>query len=185
MINYSLSSDTWDEREVNAIKRVISSNRYTMGSEVAAFEQEFADFIGSKHAIMTNSGSSANLLAIATIALHEKFQQKKLIGRPNIIVPTVSWSTTYFPVHQWGFDLKFVDVELETYNISAEQVESSIDDNTIAVFAVNLLGSPAELEKLEKIRLKRKKCRASLSLPSINHYIFFFYQYLVISKTFF
>ncbi|MDE0784330.1 MAG: DegT/DnrJ/EryC1/StrS family aminotransferase [Planktomarina sp.] len=151
MINYSLSSDTWDEREVNALKRVISSNRYTMGSEVAAFEQEFADFIGSKHAIMTNSGSSANLLAIATIALHEKFQQKKLIGRPNIIVPTVSWSTTYFPVHQWGFDLKFVDVELETYNISAEQVESSIDDNTIAVFAVNLLGSPAELEKLEKI----------------------------------
>ena len=79
MINYSLSSDTWDEKEVNAIKRVISSNRYTMGSEVAAFEQEFADFIGSKHAIMTNSGSSANLLAIATIALHEKFQKKLII----------------------------------------------------------------------------------------------------------
>lgn len=150
MINYSLSADTWDEREINALNRVITSGRYTMGNEVKAFEEEFADFVGAKFAVMTNSGSSANLLTIATLALHEKFQKEKYI-KPNILVPAVSWSTTYFPVHQWGFELKFVDVNSETYNIDVQQVLSAVDDQTVAIFAVNLLGSAAELEALERI----------------------------------
>ena len=151
MINYGLSSDTWDESEVNAINRVVASNRYTMGSEVKQFENDFAKFMGAKHAVMTNSGSSANLISIATLALHPKMQSKQNRGKLNIIVPAVSWSTTYFPVHQWGFKLKFADVDLNTFNISVEDVISKIDDNTIAVFAVNLLGSAAELERLKAI----------------------------------
>lgn len=151
MINYPLASDTWDEREVAALHRVIESNRYTMGAEVKAFEKEFAEFMGAKHAVMTNSGSSANLITIATLALHPKFQKKKGGGRPNVIVPTVSWSTTYFPVHQWGFDLKFADVNLQTFNIDVDNVIDAIDDDTVAVFAVNLLGSAAELERLKDV----------------------------------
>lgn len=152
MINYPLSSDTWDHNETNAIQRVIESNRYTMGKEVREFEEQFADFMGSKHAIMTNSGSSANLITIATMALHEKFQHRKNKSvRPNIIVPTVSWSTTYFPVHQWGFDLKFVDVDLLDFNISVQGVADAINDATVGVFAVNLLGSAAMLEDLKNI----------------------------------
>ena len=151
MINYGLSSDTWDESEVNAINRVVASNRYTMGSEVKQFENDFAKFMGAKHAVMTNSGSSANLISIATLALHPKMQSKQNRGKLNIIVPAVSWSTTYFPVHQWGFKLKFADVDLNTFNISVEDVINKIDDNTIAVFAVNLLGSAAELERLKAI----------------------------------
>ena len=152
MINYPLSSDTWDENEVNAINRVVESNRYTMGKEVREFEEQFADFMGSKHAIMTNSGSSANLIAIAAMALHPKLHKPRHSGkRPNIIVPTVSWSTTYFPVHQWGFDLKFVDVDLLDFNISVNGVMNAIDDATVGVFAVNLLGSAARLEQLKAI----------------------------------
>ena len=152
MINYGLSSDTWDENEVNAINRVVASNRYTMGNEVKKFEKQFAEFMGAKHAIMTNSGSSANLLTIATLALHPKLQKPRHRGgRPNVIVPTVSWSTTYFPVHQWGFDLKFVDVDLDTFNISVQGVIDAIDDSTVAVFTVNLLGSASELERLKAV----------------------------------
>ena len=148
MINYGLSSDTWDDKEVNAINRVVASNRYTMGKEVKQFEKDFAEFMGAKHAVMTNSGSSANLISIATLALHPKFKKK---DNPNIIVPTVSWSTTYFPVHQWGYTLKFVDVELDTFNLSVENVLNAIDDNTVAVFTVNLLGSASELERLKAV----------------------------------
>lgn len=63
-IRYSLSNDTWDEKELEAIRRVISSNRFTMGVEVEAYEKAFAKYFGAKYAVMSNSGSSANLLAI-------------------------------------------------------------------------------------------------------------------------
>ena len=147
-MEYSLASDTWNQKEVSAIHRVIDSGRYTMGKEVRKYEEEFANFFGSKHAIMTNSGSSANLLMLATLYLHPKF---KKVDNPNVIVPTVSWSTTYFPVQQYGFQLKFVDVDVETFNIDTNSVANSIDENTVAVFAVNLLGNPCELQKLKDI----------------------------------
>ena len=147
-MEYSLASDTWNEKEVSAIHRVIDSGRYTMGKEVKKYEEEFANFFGTKHAVMTNSGSSANLLMLATLYLHPKF---KKIDNPNVIVPTVSWSTTYFPVQQYGFQLKFVDVDVETFNLDVKSVINSINENTVAVFAVNLLGNPCELQKLKNI----------------------------------
>ena len=147
MIDYKLSSDTWDNREIEAINRVIASNRYTMGHEVRKFEEEFAEFLGVKHAIMTNSGSSANLLALTTLSLHPKFKKVK---QPNVIVPAVSWSTTFFPIHQNGFQLKFVDVDASDYNINFQQVFDAVDENTVAIMAVNLLGSAAAVHTMRK-----------------------------------
>lgn len=145
-MKYRLASDTWGREEVNAIKKVISSGRYTMGEEVKTFEKQFAEFFGSKYAVMTNSGSSANLITIAALALNPKYKNKG-----NIIVPAVSWSTTYFPVHQWGYKLRFVDVDPNTFNIDPKKVIAAIDEDTAAVFAVNLLGNPAELQELKNI----------------------------------
>lgn len=145
-MKYKLASDTWGREEVNAIKKVISSGRYTMGEEVKTFEKQFAEFFGSKYAVMTNSGSSANLITIAALALNPKYKNKG-----NIIVPAVSWSTTYFPVHQWGYKLRFVDVDPNTFNIDPKKVIAAIDDDTAAIFAVNLLGNPAELHELKNI----------------------------------
>lgn len=147
-MKYSLASDTWDEKEIAAIHQVIDSKRYTMGNEVKKYEENFANFFGAKHAVMTNSGSSANLITLATLFLHPKF---KKCENPNIIVPAVSWSTTFFPVHQHGFTLKFVDIDQETFNLDVKTVESAIDSNTVAVFAVNLLGNPCELKKLKEL----------------------------------
>ena len=86
-MKYELASSTWDELEIEAINRVIKSGRYTMGEEVAKFEREFAEFFGSKHAVMVNSGSSANLLAIAALEFRSKNNLKKGM---DIIVPEVS-----------------------------------------------------------------------------------------------
>ena len=151
MLNYGLSSDTWDDREVKALNRVIQSGRYTMGPEVKEYERQFANFMGTKHAVMTNSGSSANLIMLTALLMHPKFDTDVKGGRPNIIVPAVSWSTTYFPVHQNGFELKFVDVNPFTYNLDVRTVEKNIDSNTIGVFAVNLLGNPCPLDGLKKL----------------------------------
>ena len=145
-MKYKLASDTWGQEEINAINRVIASGRYTMGSEVKKFEKEFANFFGSKFAVMTNSGSSANLITIAALSLNPKYKNKG-----NIIVPAVSWSTTFFPIHQLGYKLRFVDVDPETFNIDITKILNAIDDDTAAIFAVNLLGNPAELQRLKNI----------------------------------
>ena len=78
-----LATSTWDDAEIEAIQRVIERDRYTMGSEVEQFEQEFAAYVGSKHAVMCNSGSSANLLMVAALC-HERLKP-----RDEVIVPAL------------------------------------------------------------------------------------------------
>ena len=64
---YPLSSSTWDDKEIKAINKVIDNDQYTMGKHVGLFENAFSKYIGSKFSVMVNSGSSANLLAIASL----------------------------------------------------------------------------------------------------------------------
>lgn len=145
---YSLAHDTWDTREVSALQKVIASGRYTMGPEVAKFENEFAKYIGSKYAVMTNSGSSANLIALTSIVQNPKYNLK---AGDEVIVPAVSWSTTFFPVQQNGLVLKFVDIDKDSLNIDPTIIEQAITEKTKAVFAVNLLGNSCELAELKRI----------------------------------
>tara|TARA_Y100001936_G_C16049389_1_gene656790 strand:- start:598 stop:1758 length:1161 start_codon:yes stop_codon:yes gene_type:complete len=143
-MKYPLACDTWDDREVAAIQKVIKSGRYTMGPCVKQFEKEFAEYFSCKDAVMVNSGSTANLLIVSALA--EKYKM-----RGNIIVPAVSWSTTYFPLHQYNFTMNFVDIDKHTLNIDPEKIEASINSETCAIFAVNILGNSCEYRKLQKI----------------------------------
>ena len=143
-----LATSSWDEEEYEAIQRVVNSGRFTMGKEVEAFEKEFASFFGSKYAVMSNSGSSANLLAIA--ALFHSNRHDISIG-DEVIVPAVSWSTTYYPLHQYGLKMKFVDIDQKTLNLDMEQLKEAITDKTKMVLAVNLLGNPMNFEILQEI----------------------------------
>jgi len=145
---YSLAHDTWNDKELIALQRVMDSGRYTMGPEVAKFENEFAEHVGAKFAVMTNSGSSANLIALTSIVQNPKYN---LNAGDEVIVPAVSWSTTFFPVQQNGLVLKFVDIDKNTLNIDPNLVEQAITEKTKAVFAVNLLGNSCELSVLKRI----------------------------------
>lgn len=148
MIKYPLATSTWDDRELEAIQTVIDSDMYTMGKHVSQFEDEFAAFVGSKYALMVNSGSSANLLAVAALF----YTKTPMLKRGDeVIVPAVSWSTTYFPLYQYGLKLKFVDVDLETLNFDLDQLEQAISPQTKMIFAVNLLGNPNEFDKIETL----------------------------------
>jgi len=146
MFEYRLSDDTWGKEELEAIQEVIRSNRYTMGPKTAEFEEQFAAFFGAKYAVMVNSGSSANLIAIAALIYSEKLK-----AGDEVIVPAVSWSTTYYPLQQYGLKLKFVDIDVDTLNLDLKQVEEALTEKTKAVFAVNLLGNPIDYDYLQEI----------------------------------
>ena len=146
MINYPLATDSWNWKEKLAILKVMVGGRYTMGPHVAKFEKEFSDKIGSRNAIMTNSGSSANL-----VGLHALILKKQIQPGSEVIVPAVSWSTTYFPIVQLGLVPVFVDIDINTFNIATKKIISSITPKTCAILAVNLLGNPCDLFILESI----------------------------------
>lgn len=148
MSNYSLASSTWDEKELNAIQQVIDSNMFTMGKHVAEYEQDFARFFGSKYAVMVSSGSTANLLMIAALF----FTKNPLLQRGDeVIVPAVSWSTTYFPLQQYGLKVKFVDIDRDTLNIDLNKLEAAITEKTKAILLVNLLGNPNDFSAIQKM----------------------------------
>lgn len=148
---YSLASSTWGQEEIDAIQEVIKSGRFTMGSEVEAFESEFAAYVGAKYAVMVNSGSSANLALMAAA----RYRNKPLLEPGfEVIVPAVSWSTTYYPVNQNGGILKFVDIDRDTLNLDIAKTEEAITKQTKAIFAVNLLGNPAEWDRLQLLAAK-------------------------------
>ena len=148
MSNYPLALSSWGDEEVKAIHKVIESDMYSMGKEVATFEKQFAQYTGSKYALMVNSGSSANLVAIA--ALFYK-KDSPLKAGDEVIVPAVSWSTTYYPLSQYGLKIKFVDIDRETLNFDLEQLESAITDKTRLIAAVNLLGNSNDYEYINKL----------------------------------
>lgn len=145
---YPLATATWDQSEIQAMLEVISRGQFTMGEYVRRFEDRFSKAFSSSHGVMSNSGSSANLLAIAAIR-YSSFRPQE--GRDEVIVPAVSWSTTFYPVTQLGFKLKFVDVDLGTLNATAESIESAMDEKTAGVVAVNLLGNPSELAQIRDL----------------------------------
>ncbi|MDK2746724.1 MAG: DegT/DnrJ/EryC1/StrS family aminotransferase [Brevundimonas sp.] len=148
MINLSLASDTWDEKELAAIEAVVASRMFTMGGQVAAYEQEFAQHFGAKYALMVSSGSTANLLMIAALF----FTKNPLLKRGDeVIVPAVSWSTTYFPLQQYGLKLVFVDVDPETLNIDIDKLSAAITERTKAILLVNLLGNPNDFNKIKAV----------------------------------
>lgn len=150
MMSYPLASSTWDEKEYDAIQKVIDSDMFTMGKYVAEYEKRFADYFGSKHAVMVSSGSTANLLMIASL-FFTKNGSIKLKKGDEVIVPAVSWSTTYFPLQQYGLKVKFVDIDRHTLNIDLQKLEEAITDNTKVILAVNLLGNPNDFQKVNSL----------------------------------
>src|SRR5258708_2233851 len=147
---YELSASTWGPEEIEAIRRTVELGRFTMGEQVCAFEKEFAAYFGMRHGVMVNSGSSANLVAVA--ALFYK-KNRPLKRGDEVIVPAISWSTTYHPLQQYGLKLRFVDVELETLNLDCRKLERALTPRTRAIVAVSILGNPAALDVIRQFAL--------------------------------
>ena len=142
---YELSSTSWGPEERDAINRVVASGRFTMGEQVRRFEEAFAKTFGMKHAVMVNSGSSANLVGVAALCYRS---HRPLQRGDEVIVPAISWATTFHPLQQYGLKLRFVDVELDTLNMDSSKLEAALTPRTRMVVAVSILGNPAPLDKI-------------------------------------
>lgn len=154
-MKYKLAMSSWDTAEIEAIQKVIASDRFSMGNMVGEYERKFADYVGSKHAVMVNSGSSANLLMIASL-FFSKNQDYRLERGDEVIVPSVSWSTTYAPLQQYGLRVKFVDIDKDTLNIDLDKLKSAITDKTKVILSVNLLGNPNDFSVIQDLISDRK-----------------------------
>ena len=147
-MTYELASTSWGQEELDAIARVVGTGQFTMGDEVRRFEQAFAARFGVDHAVMMNSGSSANLVGIAALFhVHDRPLQRG----DEVIVPAISWATTFHPLQQYGLKLRFVDVELDTLNLDVSKLEQALTPRTRMVMAVSILGNPAALDVIRRV----------------------------------
>jgi CDP-6-deoxy-D-xylo-4-hexulose-3-dehydrase len=144
-----LSVPLFGAEEVYALLETLLDREVTAGRRVREFEKDFARFVGSKHAIMVNSGSSANLLALSVLA------HGSLAGglRPGdeVIVPAVAWSTTLAPVLQVGCVPVLVDVDPETMNLRPDSIAEAVSSRTRAILPVHLLGNPVDMVSLVEV----------------------------------
>ncbi len=120
----------------------------TMGQRVRRFEAAFAAWAGCEHAVMVNSGSSANLLLWTSLVAAGRLE-----AGDEVLVPAVGWSTTLFPVVQAGLTAVMVDVEPETLCMDPDAAARAAGPRTRAAFPVHTLGAPAQLEPLEQLGL--------------------------------
>lgn len=139
-----LAYPPYGSEEVLEALGAMLSTYVTMGDKVREFEKKWSEYIGTEHGVMTNSGSSANLISLK--ALEEDFSEDA-----EVIVPAVGWSTTVFPIIDAGAKPVFVDVDAENFRISEESIRSAITDKTEAVVVIHMLGNPAAMDAITEI----------------------------------
>ena len=154
-----LNKNTIGEAEKAAVNAVLDSGRLTMGERCRAFERAFAGYIGVEHAVMVNSGSSANLIALFALAnplLPADGALPRRIERGSeVIVPALTWSTTIWPVLQAGAKPVFVDCDPNTLQVKPETIEAAITDATSAIVVVHVLGGAVDVTGVAEIARRR------------------------------
>jgi len=118
---YELLENGFNNSDISAGKKVLNSKRITMAHHTRNFENEFAKKINVKHALMVNSGSSANLLAV--FAAGNPLKKKHLNKGDEVLVPVLCWSTSIWPLVQFGLKPVFIDVDIDTFNINIDELK--------------------------------------------------------------
>ena len=125
----------------------------TAGRFNEAFEQRLGSFLGAKHVLTTNSGSSANLLAFSALT-SPQLGERAIKPGDEVISVAAGFPTTVNPILQYGAVPVFVDVHIPTYNIDPELIEAAISDKTKAIMLAHTLGNPYDLAKIVHIAKK-------------------------------
>ena len=151
---YPLIDNPFDVNDLMSAIRVLLKGKITMAEITKNFEKKFAKYVGSKYALMVNSGSSANLLAF--FALINPKNKYKLQKNDECLIPSLCWSTSLWPIIQAGLKPKFVDVDVETLNINLKDLKKKIYKKTKALLAVHILGNSSNMQQLSNICKKNK-----------------------------
>lgn len=150
---YLILGRVYDENEMISLVDSALDFWLTAGRFAKQFEGEFADFLGVKHCLLTNSGSSANLLAISALT-SPKLGDKQLKPGDEVITVAAAFPTTVNPIIQNNLIPVFMDVNLGTYNIQYDKIEAAISDKTKAIFIAHTLGNPFNLDTVMEIAEK-------------------------------
>lgn len=142
--SYPLAATTFGAEEIEAAKAVLDSNQFTMGECVKRFEAEFAAWVGAKHALMVNSGSSSNLLMVDAMIRRSKGNAPWKKG-DEVLVPALAWPTTVWPLVQLGLVPVYVDVDPKTLAIDLESARSALTPKTKGMFLIHVLGQCADM----------------------------------------
>lgn len=139
----------YDWEEVCEALDSLLDTQVTMGGKVKQFESMFAEYIGTRFAVMVNSGSSANLLSLSILT--NPTLENPIKPGDEIITPAVTWATTVFPILNCGIIPVLVDVDLDTFDINVDEVEKAVTEKTRAIMPVHLLGNPCNMGRLMEI----------------------------------
>ena len=151
---FPMKKSTFRERDLIEGIKTIASENVTMSKMTVKFEKAFTKKLKTQHSVMVNSGSSANLLAFQ--CLINPYRKKRLKKGDEVLIPSVCWPTSLWPIIQSGLKPIFVDIDKETLNINLKDLEKKISNKTKVLMLIHILGISTNMEKLMKI-IKRKK----------------------------
>jgi len=141
-----VGSPIYNEDEVTAVLDALLETNISQGKVVKNFETLFADYVKVSYAVATNSGSSANLMALTTF-----IENNDAKPGDEIIMPAATFSTVAFPAIQVGLVPVFVDVDRDSYNISPDEAEKAISNKTKILMPVHSIGNPCDIGEIKRI----------------------------------
>lgn len=145
--DFPLVDSSYDNQEILRCIETLLSGQLTMGERVREFEKRFAEQVGAPYAVMVNSGSSANLLAVSAII--NPLRARHLAAGDHVAIPAVCWSTSLWPLIQLGLKPVLVDVDAETLNLSIDSLRKAIECFPIkALMMVHVLGNSTDMQAL-------------------------------------
>ncbi len=147
------SGRVYDEKEIISLVSASLEFWLTAGRYAEEFEYNFSKFLGAKHAILVNSGSSANLLAVTALTSHE-LGKRRLLPGDEVITAAAAFPTTVNPIIQNRLIPVFVDVELPTYNVDVKILEKAITKKTKAIFLAHTMGNPFDVSGIMRVARK-------------------------------
>ena len=139
----------YDSKEIVSALDSLLDLRISQGKKVQKFEKDYSDYLGMKYGVAVNSGSSANLLGLTALVMSGIVPKGS-----EVIVPAATFTTVISPILQAGLKPVFVDIEMETYNLSSEAIESAINEKTGLIMVVHSLGNPARMIEIMEISEK-------------------------------
>ena len=149
---YPLVGNPYRKKDINKAVEVLKSFKITSGVKTINFQNSFKKKLKLNNALMVNSGSSANLLALQ--CLINPYRKKRLKRGDEILIPSLCWSTSLWPIIQSGLKPKFVDIEKNTLNIDLKDLKSKITKKTKGILVIHVLGNSTNMNELMKIKKK-------------------------------
>ena len=143
---YPLVDNPYRKKDIIQAIKVLKSSKITSGPKTLEFQSKFSKKIKTNYSLLVNSGSSANLLAMQ--CLINPYRKKRLKQGDEILIPSLCWSTSLWPIIQSGLKPKFVDVEKKTLNLDLNDLRKKISKKTKGIMLVHVLGNCTNMNEL-------------------------------------